>query len=156
MDDVAFARALHVIAVIHWIGGLAFVTLVLLPLARSQGGVQGAALLKLVQVRFAAQVRVSVPVVGMTGGWMVTRMDLWNRFHDPAFWWMGSMVGLWVLFMLMLFVVEPVFHRIVERRLWTQPQASLLNISLIHMVLLAGAGLTVLGAVAGAHGLFWP
>lgn len=28
--------------------------------------------------------------------------------------------------------------------------------SLIHRVLLAAAALTVLGAVAGAHGLFWP
>ncbi|MFG1462162.1 hypothetical protein V5F77_04610 [Xanthobacter sp. DSM 24535] len=41
MDDVAFARALHVIAVIHWIGGVAFFTLVLLPLARSLSEVRG-------------------------------------------------------------------------------------------------------------------
>ena len=30
-DDVVVALALHVLAVIHWIGGLAFVTLILLP-----------------------------------------------------------------------------------------------------------------------------
>lgn len=33
--DIALARALHVLAVIHWIGGLSFVTLVVLPFARA-------------------------------------------------------------------------------------------------------------------------
>ena len=31
MDDVTVARALHVLAVVHWIGGVAIVTLVILP-----------------------------------------------------------------------------------------------------------------------------
>jgi putative copper export protein len=35
IDDVEIARALHVIFVAHWIGGVAFVTLVALPLARA-------------------------------------------------------------------------------------------------------------------------
>ena len=34
MDDVTIALALHVLAIVHWIGGLAFVTLIVLPLAR--------------------------------------------------------------------------------------------------------------------------
>ena len=35
IDDIELARALHVLFVFHWIGGVAFVTLVALPLARS-------------------------------------------------------------------------------------------------------------------------
>jgi hypothetical protein len=35
IDDVEIAPALHVAFVVHWIGGVAFVTLVALPLARS-------------------------------------------------------------------------------------------------------------------------
>ncbi len=31
MDDLTLARAVHVLAVIHWIGGVAFVTAVILP-----------------------------------------------------------------------------------------------------------------------------
>ena len=34
MDDIPLARALHVLALVHWIGGVAFVTLIVLPLAR--------------------------------------------------------------------------------------------------------------------------
>ena len=37
IDDIELARALHVLFVAHWIGGVAFVTLVALPLARSRG-----------------------------------------------------------------------------------------------------------------------
>ena len=36
IDDIELARALHVLFVAHWIGGVAFVTLVALPLARSK------------------------------------------------------------------------------------------------------------------------
>jgi uncharacterized membrane protein len=32
-DDMIIARALHVLALVHWIGGVSFVTLVILPLA---------------------------------------------------------------------------------------------------------------------------
>jgi hypothetical protein len=35
IDDVELARALHVLCVAHWIGGVAFVTLIVLPLARA-------------------------------------------------------------------------------------------------------------------------
>lgn len=34
MDDVTLARAVHVLTIVHWIGGMAFVTLVILPMAR--------------------------------------------------------------------------------------------------------------------------
>jgi len=35
VDDVTIARALHVLAVVLWIGGVAFVTMVLLPAVRN-------------------------------------------------------------------------------------------------------------------------
>ncbi|MGD0563637.1 MAG: hypothetical protein ABSA66_11135 [Roseiarcus sp.] len=45
IDDIALARALHVLFVTHWIGGVAFVTLVALPLAlASEDSAQGWAL----------------------------------------------------------------------------------------------------------------
>jgi uncharacterized membrane protein len=62
---------LHVVFVTHWIGGVAFVTLVALPLARSHGDVgKGWALFEAIETRFASQVRVSIPLAGVTGLWM--------------------------------------------------------------------------------------
>ena len=34
MDDLALARAIHVVAILFWIGGVAFVTLIVLPWVR--------------------------------------------------------------------------------------------------------------------------
>jgi uncharacterized membrane protein len=60
IDDVELARALHVLCVVHWIGGVAFVTLVALPLARAnEDALRGWALFEAIERRFAAQVRVS-------------------------------------------------------------------------------------------------
>ena len=153
MDDVTIALALHVLAVVHWIGGLAFVTLIVLPLARirSTAG-EGLAFFQAVEQRFAAQVRFSIPVAGATGLWMTYRMDLWGRFSDPQFWWMSAMLGLWLVFVLMVFVLEPLLHSRFEQQARREPASTLRSISALHAFLLTLATLTVLGAVAGAHG----
>jgi uncharacterized membrane protein len=153
VDDVAVALALHVLAVIHWIGGLAFVTLIVLPLARLRStGKEGVALFDSVERRFAAQVRFSIPVAGATGLWTTYRMDLWGRFADPHFWWMSAMLGLWLVFVLMVFVLEPLLHERFEQQARLDPASTLRRITRLHVFLLTLAALTVLGAVAGGRG----
>ncbi len=156
MDDVTIARALHVLGVIHWIGGVAFITLIVLPLAASRSTAEESlALFKTVERRFSAQVRFSIPLVGATGLWMTYRLDLWARFVDPHFWWMGAMLGLWLIFMLIVFVLEPLLHESVEKKVRSNPASALRRMTLLHLILLTLAALTAFGAVAGAHGLMF-
>lgn len=153
MDDIILARALHVLAVIHWIGGLTFVTLVILPLARSQRTAEEAlALFERVERRFSVQARISIPLVGATGLWMTYRLALWDRYVDPNFWWMGAMLGLWLIFMLILFVIEPILHARFEDLARQNPAATLRRMSRLHKFLLLLAAITAFGAVAGSHG----
>ena len=153
MNDIIFARALHVLAVIHWVGGLAFVTLVVLPLAASRPDRgEGLALFAAVERRFSAQLRFSIPLAGAAGLWMTYRMDLGDRFADPHFWWMSAMVGLWLFFVTMIFVIEPLAHGRFERRAQEDPDSAFRRLIALHVVLLALAALTALGAVAGAQG----
>jgi uncharacterized membrane protein len=153
IDDIELARAIHVLCVVHWIGGVAFVTLVALPLARaSQDARKGWALFEAIERRFAAQVRVSIPLAGATGLWMTWRLDLWAGFADPALWWLGLMAAVWIVFMLVVFVAEPLAHGRLEAMAARDPAAVLRRIWRAHFVLLAAAVVTVLGAVAGAHG----
>ena len=152
MDDIVLARALHVLSVVHWIGGVSFVTLVALPLATSRGGAGGLALFQAIEQRFAAQVRWSIPLAGASGLWMIYRMDLWYRFQDGHFWWMPAMAGLWLVFALMVFVVEPIMHPRFEAEGRRDPEAMLRRMRGVHAVLLALSAITVLGAVAGAQG----
>jgi uncharacterized membrane protein len=145
-----------VLAVIHWIGGLAFVTFIVLPLARSRPTAEEAlAVFESMERRFSAQVRISVPLAGATGLWMTYRWNLWDRFHDPHFWWMTAMFGLWLVFMLMLFVIEPLGHASFEKKARQDPAVMFRRTSRLHQVLLLLAALTAFGAVVGAHGLFF-
>ena len=153
IDDIEFARALHVLFIVHWIGGVAFVTLVALPLARAKpDAARGWALFEAIERRFAAQVRISIPLAGATGLWMAWRLDLWGLFADPAFWWMDAMVLLWTLFMLMVFAVEPLAHGRLAAMAARDPAAVLRRVFRAHLILLAASIVTVIGAVAGAHG----
>lgn len=153
MDDITLARALHVLAVIHWIGGLAFVTLIVLPLAGARSTAsEGLELFATIEQSFAAQVRISIPLVGATGLWMTYRLDIWDRFLDPAYWWMTAMLGLWLFFMLMIFVLEPLLHDRFETNARRDPASALRRIGRLHILLLLLAAITVFGAVAGAHG----
>jgi uncharacterized membrane protein len=152
MDDLAVARALHVAAVVHWIGGVAFATLVVLPLALSRGGAPGVALFTAVERRFAAQVRWSIPLAGLSGLWMTYRMSLWGRFSDPHFWWMSAMAGLWLVFATMIFVLEPLMRPRFEREANRKPDATLRRLRRMHVALLVVAALTVLGTVMGSQG----
>ena len=154
MDDVALARAIHVLAVVLWIGGVGLVTTVLLPAVRRFRSVdERVAFFESVELRFASQARVTTFVAGLSGLYMIHRLDLWGRFALPAFWWMHAMVGLWLLFSLMLFIAEPLFlHRWFFVRAKSAPELTFQLIQRLHWLLLGLSILTILGAVAGSHG----
>jgi uncharacterized membrane protein len=155
MDDVTIARSLHVLGVVLWIGGVGFVTTVLLPaLRRLPDPAQRAALFDALERRFGAQARLSVILVGLTGLYMLIRLDAWDRFASRTYWWMHAMVLIWLFFATMLFVLEPLLlHRGFAARAKDQPDVTFRTIQRFHVVLLALSLLTILGAVAGSHGL---
>jgi uncharacterized membrane protein len=155
MDDIAIARALHVLGVVLWIGGVGFVTSVLLPGVRRMKSVEErVAFFEQIEGRFAWQARVTTLVVGVSGFYITVVWDLWGRFESVAYWWMHAMVLVWAVFTVMLFVAEPLFlHRWFLRSAKAQPERTFSLIERLHWVLLSISLLTVLGAMAGSHGL---
>lgn len=152
MDNLAIARALHVLAVVVWIGGVSMVTTIVLPAALRSA--DAARLAEAVERRFAPQARIATLLVGASGFYMVDRFELWDRFRSAAFWWMHAMVLVWLIFTLVLFVAEPLFlDRWFRARMQTDPQATLRKLVRLHWLLLTLSLVTVLGAVAGSHGL---
>ena len=64
------------------------------------------------------------------------------------------MVLVWIVFTVMLFIAEPLFlHRWFFARALREPEATFRLIERLHWVLLAISMVTILGAVAGSHGL---
>jgi len=65
------------------------------------------------------------------------------------------LIGLWAIFTIMLFVVEPLFlHAWFDARAQRDPDGAFRVASRGHRILSLLAVVTVLGAVGGTHGLF--
>lgn len=155
MNDFILARAIHVLSLVMWIGGVAFVTSVAMPaIRRSEQPDKRLAAFHRFEEGFAPQARVWVLLAGASGFWMVWRTDMWGRFEEGQFWWMHAMVCLWAIFALMLFVIEPfVLHRKMAHA--GDPARVFARMEWMHRILLALALIVVGVAVMGSHGWSW-
>ena len=155
MTELAIARLLHALGVVLWIGGVAMVTTVLLPaMRRLKTPRERIEFFETIEQGFARQARITTLVTGLSGLYLVYRLNLWQRFMHIEYWWMHAMVLVWLLFTLMLFVLEPLFlHRHFIERARRDPQATFALVTRMHWVLLILSVITVAGAVAGSHGL---
>ena len=154
MDGLALARTLHVLAVVIWIGGVSIVTTVLLPaVRRGELGADWLTAFNAIERRFVWQARAAIIIVGATGIYMIAQADLWDRFRSADYWWMHAMVGLWAIFAIGLFVLEPL---ILDRHLGAsairRPAATFAWLAALHWLLLTLSLITIVGAVAGSHG----
>ncbi|UFS64977.1 hypothetical protein LO749_12655 [Paracoccus denitrificans] len=154
MDDLALARIVHVVAVLFWIGGVAFVTTVLIPaVAAAFPAAERLRFFHRIEGRFAPQARLWVLLAGASGFWMVWRGDMWHRFAEMRFWWMHAMLAVWLAFSVMLYLIEPLFlHRRMRRS--RDPGRDFVRLARMHRILLALSVAAVVGAVGGSHGLF--
>jgi len=155
MVDVTIALAVHVLAVVLWIGGVAMVTTVLLPTLRQlKSAEERIVLFERIEHRFAWQARGTTLLAGASGFYMVYRLDLWSKFLTAEYWWLDAMVLVWLMFTLMLFVIEPLFlHREFPSIARRAPEKVLLRVQRFHWILLMLSLATIFGAVAGSHGL---
>lgn len=154
IDGFALARAIHVLALVHWIGGVAAVTTIVLPRARGLLDANDAvAAFETFERRFAKQVRISILLVGLSGLYMLSKLDAWGRFQYASFWWMHLMVAVWVLFALMVYVLEPlgidhVFHNFALR----QKDRAFTLATRLHAIALLVSAVAIVAGVLGANG----
>jgi uncharacterized membrane protein len=155
VDWGILARAVHVLAVVIWIGGLWLVTTVLLPGMKGKPPEAWMRDFDALEHRFAPQARIAALLVLLSGLYMLYQYDLWDRFVHGQFWWMHLMAGVWLLFAALLFVIEPfIVRHSVHRRATSAPEATLARMIWLHRVMLALSLLAVFAAVAGGQGLF--
>lgn len=153
-DFFIVARGLHVIGVVLWIGGVAFIATVLLPTLRKMPEAeQSLALFGAVEGRFKSQARFVTLATGLSGMFMLTWMHAWDRYLDPAFWWVHLMTFIWFIFTLVLFVLEPFFlSRKIHDHARRNPEKALRVVHRLLSVLLMLSLIAILGAVAAVHG----
>lgn len=149
------AISLHLLGVVWWIGGLAFVCTVVLPDLRRDPGT-AMSRFHAIERRFAPQVRIALLLVGGSGAWMLYTTGLWRALLvlDPATWWLHAMVCLWLIFFLMLFILGPlgVLKRVMSGSLEHEVARRLARMHYLHIILLVLALITIAGAAIGSHG----
>ncbi len=153
-DFFLFARALHVVGVILWIGGVAFVTTVLIPaIKKISNDRQRVALFEQLEGRFALQAKLTTVLTGLTGFYMLEVMDAWERFESIQFWWMHLMFVVWLAFTLVLFVFEPLFlHNLFKQKAEANSARTFYWMHVFHVILLSLSLIAAFGAVIGSHG----
>lgn len=149
------ARALHVVGVVLWIGGVAFVTTVLLVSLKqiSDTGTR-LKLFEQLEGKFAFQAKITTLITGLSGFYMLEAMNAWEWYQDLQFWWLHLMTFIWIVFTVVLFVLEPlILHRWFMQQATRDSDKAFALIHRMHKVLLTLSLLAVAGAVAGVHGL---
>ncbi len=91
-------------------------------------------------------------LVGISGGYLLWALGAWRWLVHLQFWWLDAMIGYWLLFFVMLFVVEPLglLRRVIfagrdPARAWRRFHA-------LHAVLLTLGLIIIAAAAAGSHG----
>lgn len=156
MEYFTLARVIHVIAVVLWIGGVAMVTTVIIPAVKNlKSKEEQIKTFEEIEGRFALQAKITTLVTGITGFYMLYAIDGWDRYFDLKFWWIHAMTLVWILFSLVLYVLEPfVLHKLFKKYAEKNPSKTFAFIHRAHWFLLLLSLITTAGAVAGSHGLF--
>ncbi len=149
MMTVNILLAIHVLSVVWWIGGVAIVTAVLLPSFAGLPPPERLQRIKQFEHRFANQARIAVVLVGITGFWMLALTGGLARLQPAYGWWIDLMLLVWVLFVIMLFIAEPL--RLPAKVGLIQSPRKFLA---LHAVLLVLALAAIFCGVIGARGGF--
>lgn len=157
MDALTLARVFHILAVVLWIGGVAMVTTVLIPaVKRMKSKEEQIDTFEKIEGRFALQARITTLITGLTGFYMIYKLDAWERYLNARFWWIHTMTIVWLIFTIILFILEPlILHKVFRKYAEKNPGKAFAIIHKAHWVLLLLSLLTIAGAAAGSHGLFF-
>lgn len=154
MEPYIIARALHILGVVLWIGGVAMVTTVLLPAVKQIADAKEQInLFEKIENKFSWQARFTTLLTGISGFYMLSVLNAWDRYSQFEYWWIHAMTIVWLLFTLILFILEPlVLHQLFLKQAQKQPEKTFKLIHRMHYILLTISLITILGAVAGSHG----
>lgn len=157
MEYFTLARVIHLIAVILWIGGVSMVTTVLIPAIKKMKTKEDRiTTFEMIEGKFATQAKITTLLTGLSGFYMLYALNGWERYLDYKFWWIHAMTLVWIIFTLILYVLEPlILHKIFKKYANENPEKTFAIMHKLHWVLLIISLITTAGAVAGSHGLFF-
>jgi uncharacterized membrane protein len=144
---------IHVICVIVWIGGVAFVTTVIFPMMyRTEGSLEKALLFQGVEHRFAGIVKWLIGIVGITGFWLLFAKYGLAILAQPKAAGLVIMIFAWALYTTILLLERKIFGRIFADPEKIDMNKALKLINVMHWFLLTISFSAVAGGVWFGHG----
>ena len=145
------ARIFHVLAVVLWIGGVGFVTTVLIPsISKTEEPAAGLKIFEAIETKFGFQAKLTTLVAGISGVYMLEVTDGWSRYLNYEFWWLHLMTFVWAVFTLVLFILEPLFlQKWFHRQAEINSEKAFQLLQIMHVVLLSLSIIAIVGAIGG-------
>ncbi len=145
--------AIHVLGVVIWIGGVAFVTMIVFPmLLRMEGSFEKMILFQGMEHRFAKIAKTSVAVVGITGAWMLQATGEWKTLFTAAGIGPSLMLIVWTFYVLVLLFEARIFKVLFSGEAQQETSTVFLRLSVFHWVVLGLSLLAVGIGVWAGHG----
>ena len=148
---------IHLIAVIIWIGGLAFVTIIIFPVIfKTPDPLQKVLTFQRIEHRFAKIARIFVVLVGLSGIAMLIITGWYAALFTRAGLPLTFMSLVWVFWMIMLFGVEPlVIKKMLEKMAKEGTELTIdsvfARVNRLHWVLLFVSLLASIAGVLTGH-----
>lgn len=145
--------AIHVVTVVLWIGGVAFVTIIVFPmLLKMENSFERVMLFQRVENKFAKQARIYSIITGVTGGFVLYLNKEYSLIFTRAGIGITLMFIAWLIYVLVL-----LFEKNIFKVLFSQPEKLdtsqvFFRLNIFHWFLL-GLSLIAVGAgVWAGHG----
>lgn len=147
------SAALHVIGVVIWIGGVAFVTIILLPMIHDMTDpMEKALLFQRVEHRFSRIVKPTIILVGLTGLINLHQKGLYVIMPTAQGFWLDLMIGVYIFYALLIFGLEKaLFKRIFKDIRKLNADQVFFRMSLFHWVVLALSLATIGAGIMGTY-----
>jgi uncharacterized membrane protein len=143
----------HVLGVVVWIGGVAFVTMIVFPMIMRMGdSFEKVLFFQGIEHRFAGIAKGSVAVVGLTGVWLLYLTGQWRILFSMAGIGLTLMVLVWAFYLFVLLFEGKIFRMIFGGRTGQDPEKIFSLLSRFHWVVLGLSLVTVGVGVWAGHG----
>ncbi len=145
--------AIHVIGVVIWIGGVAFVTTTVFPMImRMEGSLEKVLFFQGVEHRFAKIAKAMVVLVGITGFWLLRLTGEWDILFSLAGIGPTVMLVVWTFYVLVLLFEARLFRVIFGGGGQQDTGKVFFHLTVFHWVILVMSLFAVLVGVWAGHG----
>jgi len=150
---VSILIAVHVLGVVVWIGGVAFVTMIVFPMiTRMEDSFEKVLFFQGIEHRFAGIAKSAVVVVGLTGGWLLYITGEWRILFSVAGIGPTLMLIVWMFYLFVLLFEGRIFKMIFKGSAQQDSIKIFSLLSRFHWVVLGLSLLTIGVGVWAGHG----